>query len=84
MNSQFSLLIKLLIVLVIVLIAVVVLFVAKATNFSFKDKNDEPIQSSKKSTKELSDEEIKKINDSMEQRENRIKSLKEVGKKLGG
>ena len=29
-------------------------------------------------------DEIKKINDSMEQRENRIKSLKEVGKNLGG
>lgn len=84
MNSNFSLLIKLLMVLVVALIAIVVLFVAKATNFSFKDKNAEPVQSSKKSSKELSDEEIKKINDSAEQRENRIKSLKEVGKKLGG
>ena len=87
MNSSFNLLIKLLMVLVIVLIAVVVLFVAKATNIDFDDlKKDEPVQTQniKKSTKELSDEEIKKINDSLEQRENRIKSLKEVGKNLGG
>lgn len=85
MNSNFNLLIKLLMVLVIVLIVVVVLFVAKVTNFSFDNLNkDEPVKPIKKTSKELSDDEVKKINDSMEQRENRIKSLKEVGKNLGG
>lgn len=85
MNSYLNLLIKLLILLIVILIVIAGLFFAKITNFSLGDfKKDEPIQNTKKSTKELSDDEIKKINDSMEQRENRIKSLKEVGKNLGG
>jgi peptidoglycan hydrolase CwlO-like protein len=84
-NPYFKILVKLLILLIIILIIIAVLFFAKVTNFSLGDLNkDEPIQNTKKSTKELSDEEIKKINDSLEQRENRIKSLKEVGKNLGG
>jgi len=84
-NSYFNILIKLLILLILILIGIAGLFFAKVTNFSLEDlKKDEPVQNTKKSTRELSDEEIKKINDSMEQRENRIKSLKEVGKNLGG
>ena len=85
MNSYFNILIKLLILLILILIGIAGLFFAKVTNFSLEDiKKDEPIQKSTKTTKELSEEEMKKINDSHEKREDRIKSLKEVGKNLGG
>lgn len=61
------------------------LFFANIINFNFDDfKNDNSLKNYKKSSEELSDEKIKKINDSLEKREERIKALKEIGKKLGG
>jgi hypothetical protein len=75
---------KLLILLIIVIIVVSILFFAKITNFSLDDILGEPVQNTKKSSKELSEDEVEKVNDSINQREERIKALKEVGKKLGG
>lgn len=61
------------------------LFFANIINFNFDDfKNDNSLKNYKKSSEELSDEKIKKINDSLEKREERKKALKEIGKKLGG
>ncbi len=47
-------------------------------------KNEEQATSIKKDKDVESDEKIKKVNDSINQRDDRIKMLKEVGKKLGG
>ena len=47
-------------------------------------KNEEQTTSIKKDKDVESDEKIKKVNDSINQRDDRIKMLKEVGKKLGG
>lgn len=78
--------IKLLIFIIILLLLLVGLFFVKAVNFDFEGmKNDEPIQHTRKSVEEdVSEDKAKKINDSVNQREERIKALKEVGKKLGG
>lgn len=86
MNSDIKILIKLLVLLIFVIIIIAGLFFAKVTNFSFTDLNkDEPSQTqNNKSSKELSNDEIKKIEDSINQREDRIKALKDIGKKLGG
>ena len=86
MNSDIKILIKLLFLLVFVIIIIAVLFFVKVTNFSFADLSKEGIfqNQNNKSSKELSDEDVKKIEDSINQREERIKALKEVGKKLGG
>lgn len=83
MNYYIGILIKLLILLVFVIVVIAILFFAKITNFSFSDFNKEETKVDK-SSKEISHEESKKIEDSLNQREERIKSLKEVGKKLGG
>ena len=78
--------IKLLILIIILLLLLVGLFFAKAVNLDFEGlKNDEPIQNTRKAHEEdISEDKAKKINDSINQREDRIKALKEVGKKLGG
>ncbi len=77
--------IKLLIIIIILLLLLVGLFFAKAVNLDFEGKNDEPIQNTRKlSEDDVSEDKAKKINDSINQREERIKALKEVGKKLGG
>ncbi len=78
--------IKLLIIIIILLLLLVGLFFAKAVNLDFEGiKNDEPIQNIRKAPEEdISEDKAKKINDSVNQREERIKALKEVGKKLGG
>ena len=47
-------------------------------------KNEEQTTSIKKDKDVESDEKIKKVNDSITQRDDIIKMLKEVGKKLGG
>jgi hypothetical protein len=85
MNNYFNILIKLLIVLVSLVLILMALFFANIINFNFDDfKNDDSLKNYKKSSEELTDEKIKKINDSLDKREERIKALKEVGKKLGG
>jgi hypothetical protein len=85
MNNYFNILIKLLIVLVSLILILMVLFFANIINFNFDNfKNDDSLKNYKKSSEELTDEKIKKINDSLNKREERIKALKEVGKKLGG
>lgn len=84
MNSYLNILIKLMILLVIVIIIVFVLIFAKVTNFDFNSFfKDEQTPNVKQST-EIQEDKMKKINDSLDQREERIKALKEVGKKLGG
>ncbi len=83
MNYYIGILIKLLILLVFVIMVIAIFFFGKITGFNFSDLNKEETKSSE-STKELSHEESKKIEDSRNQREDRIKALKEVGKKLGG
>jgi serine protease inhibitor len=61
------------------------LFFANIINFNFDYfKNDNSISNYNKSAEEHTDEKIKKINDSLEKRDERIKALKEIGKKLGG
>lgn len=75
-------LIKFLVGLIIFIIIGTGLFFAKV--FYLDDsKNEEQTKSIKKENN-LDEEKVKKINDSMEQRDERIKALKEVGKKLGG
>lgn len=74
-------LIKFLLTLIIFIIIGTGLFFAKV--FYFDDKNEEQTKSIKKENN-LDEERVKKINDSMEQRDERIKALKEVGKRLGG
>ena len=84
MNSSLNMLIKLLIFIIILLIGFVALFFAKVVDFD-NLKKEEPQENVKKSVSEdPSEDKIKKINDSLNQREERIKALKEVGKKLGG
>ncbi len=83
MNYYISILIKLLILLVFVIIVIAVFFFGKITGFNYSDLNKEEIKNNE-SPKELSHDESKKIEDSRNQREDRIKALKEVGKKLGG
>ena len=79
-----NLVIKLLIFIVVLLLVMVGLFIMKATNFDFESINKkEPIENNKK-IEDTSTDRVKKINDSINQREERIKSLKEVGKQLGG
>lgn len=82
MNIYFNILIKLMIFLVFLLLIIFGLYFANILNFDFNSffKEDTP-QSIKN---ESSEERINKINDSINQREERIKALKEVGKKLGG
>jgi 5-bromo-4-chloroindolyl phosphate hydrolysis protein len=85
MNSYFNILIKLLIFLIILILILMALFFANIINLNLDDfKNDDSFKNYKKSSEELTDEKIKKINDSLDKREERIKALKEVGKKLGG
>jgi 5-bromo-4-chloroindolyl phosphate hydrolysis protein len=85
MNSYFNILIKLLIFLIISILILMALFFANIINLNLDDfKNDDSFKNYKKSSEELTDEKIKKINDSLDKREERIKALKEVGKKLGG
>lgn len=83
MNSSLNTLIKLIIFIIILLIGLVTLFFVKIIDFD-NLKKDEPIESIQKDTENPSEDRIKKINDSLNQREERIKALKEVGKKLGG
>ncbi len=74
-----NLLLKALILLVVMVIGVVIYFMIKMINPNidyFKNEN------TPKNTKEEFSE--KEINDSINKREERIKALKEVGKKLGG
>lgn len=79
-----NLVIKLLILIVILLLVTVVLFFAKVTNYDFEsDDKKETIETHKKN-ENVPEDRIKKINDSINQREERIKSLKEIGKQLGG
>lgn len=79
-----NLVIKLLIFIVILLLLAVVLFIAKVTNFEFESNTKkDPIENTKKN-EDTSTDRIKKVNDSINQREERIKSLKEIGKQLGG
>lgn len=79
-----NLVIKLLIFIVILLLVMVGLFIMKATNLDFESINKkDPIENNKK-IEDTSTDRVKKINDSLNQREERIKSLKEVGKQLGG
>lgn len=82
MNIYFNILIKLMIFLVFLLLIIFGLYFTNILNFDFNSffKEDTP-QSIKN---ESSEERINKINDSINQREERIKALKEVGKKLGG
>jgi anionic cell wall polymer biosynthesis LytR-Cps2A-Psr (LCP) family protein len=85
MNSYLKVLIKLLILLVVVLISVTILIFSKVLNFNLEGIiKTQSTQSQERNNKEPSTDEIKKINDSINQREDRIKALKEVGKKLGG
>ena len=77
MNS----LIKFLITLIFLLLIGVGIFIAKL--FYFDDSKDEQSKGTKKE-EVLDENKVKKINDSYEQRDERIKALKEVGKKLGG
>ncbi len=77
MNIDF--LLKILIFLVLIIISVVLFFIVKLLNPNFDLFKEESIP--KKNVEEFSD---KEISDSIEKREERIKALKEVGKKLGG
>lgn len=85
MNTYFNILIKLMIFLVLLLLTIFGLYFANVTNFSFDyfTKEETP-KNVKKDYSESSEEKMDKINDSLNQREERIKALKEVGKKLGG
>ena len=60
------------------------MFFAKITNYDFESSNKKDVVENHKKIEDSSDDRIKKINDSINQREERIKSLKEVGKQLGG
>ena len=82
MNTYFNILIKLMIFLVFLLLIIFGLYFVNILNFDFNSffKEDTP----KSIKNESSEERINKINDSINQREERIKALKEVGKKLGG
>ena len=77
MNINF--LLKILIFLVLIIISVVLFFMIKLLNPNFNFSEEET--TSKKKVEDFSD---KQINDSIDKREERIKALKEVGKKLGG
>ena len=77
MNINF--LLKILIFLVLIIISVVLFFMIKLLNPNFNFSEEEA--TSKKKVEDFSD---KQINDSIDKREERIKALKEVGKKLGG
>lgn len=83
MNNYLNLLIKLLIFLVLLVLIMMTLFFAKFIDFDIF-KKDEIVNNPSKTQPELSKERVKKINDSLEQRDDRIKALKEIGKKLGG
>lgn len=79
-----NLVIKLLIFIVVLLLLTVALFIAKVTNFDIGTENKkDPVENHKK-IEDTSTDRIKKVNDSINQREERIKSLKEIGKQLGG
>ncbi len=82
MNTYFNILIKLMIFLVFLLLIIFGLYFANVLNLNFSSffKNETP----NTIKNESSEEKINKINDSINQREERIKALKEVGKKLGG
>ena len=86
MNTYFNILIKLMIFLVLLLLVTFGLYFANVTNLSFDDLKNEDTSTNvnKDSNEPPSREQINKINDSLEQRGERIKALKEVGKKLGG
>ena len=83
MNSSLNIVIKLIILIIILLIGIIVLFFIKIIDFD-NLKKDDHVENIKKDTKSPSEDKMKKINDSLNQREERIKALKEVGKKLGG
>ena len=83
MNSSLSTIIKLIILIIILLIGLIALFFIKIIDFD-NLKKDDNIENIKKDTKSPAEDKIKKINDSLNQREERINALKEVGKKLGG
>lgn len=79
-----NLVIKLLIFIVVLLLLTVVLFIVKVTNFDLAtETKKDPVENHKK-IEDNSNDRIKKVNDSINQREERIKSLKEIGKQLGG
>lgn len=85
MNTYFNILVKLMILLVFLLLAIFGLYFANVLNFSFDNfRDEENPKSIKRDSNENSAEKINKINDSINQREDRIKALKEIGKKLGG
>lgn len=84
MNSYLNILVKLIIVLVIVIIIIFGLVFAKVMNFDFNSFSKDEQTQEIKQNKEVTEDRVKKINDSINQREERIKALKEVGKKLGG
>ena len=73
-------LINFLIGLIIFILVGAGIFFAKVFYF---DNNSEQNKNIKKENT-IDEDRAKKINDSFEQREDRIKALKEVGKKLGG
>lgn len=82
MNTYFNILIKLMIFLVFLLLIIFGLYFANILDLNSFMKS-EP-KTVKNNPSESSEEKINKINDSINQREERIKALKEVGKKLGG
>ena len=81
MNTYFNILIKLMIFLVFLLLIIFGLYFANIMNFDISSflKEETP-----KSIKKDSNKSLDEINDSINQRGERIKALKDVGKKLGG
>lgn len=81
MNTYFNILIKLMIFLVFLLLIIFGLYFANIMNF---DINSFLKEETPKSIKKDSNKSLDEINDSINQRGERIKALKDVGKKLGG
>lgn len=81
MNTYFNILIKLMIFLIILLLTIFGLYFVNLPDSELNNFFKEEPTNVKKETPKPS---IDKINDSINQREDRIKALKEIGKKLGG
>lgn len=79
MNQSF--LIKMLIFIILVIMGVISFLMIKLINPDFFGSSSEEKDNARTNPKEFSQ---KDIEDSMNKREDRIKALKEVGKKLGG
>ena len=76
--------IKLLIFIIVLLLLAIGLFIAKVTNFDLGIDDKKDVTENHKRIEDTSSDRVKKVNDSINQREERIKSLKEIGKQLGG